>query len=183
MEKALLKIYTQAEREGVAKTQTFYLCILLHLSISQFTYALKTFNPVFWICFKDLNKDRRLLNIWEDDTMGIRNLSLLIFYDSFFELLKIDDLMQYILIMIFHSLTPSRSSFISTLFLNKLRKQNLKIIQKKSKQMGIHIHTHSHTERDIVRDRDREKRTERQRVRENESLKPTYFTCISHYTL
>ena len=115
--------------------------------------------------------------------MGIRNLSLLIFYDSFFELLKIDDLMQYILIMIFHSLTPSRSSFISTLFLNKLRKQNLKIIQKKSKQMGIHIHTHSHTERDIVRDRDREKRTERQRVRENESLKPTYFTCISHYTL
>jgi hypothetical protein len=47
MEKALLKIYTQAGREGVAKTQTFYLCILLHLSISQFKYALNTFNPGF----------------------------------------------------------------------------------------------------------------------------------------
>ena len=52
MEKALLKIYTQAGREGVAKTQTFYLCILLHLSISQFTYALNTFNPGLWIYFK-----------------------------------------------------------------------------------------------------------------------------------
>ena len=157
MEKALLKIYTQAEREGVAKTQTFYLCILLHLSISQFTYALNPLSPGFWIHIKYLNKDVRLFSIWEIYTTDIRNFCLLIFYNSFFELLKIDDLMQYILIMSFHSLTPSRSSLISTLFLNKLRKQNLKIIQKKSKQMGIH--THSHTERDTMR--------KRQRVREN----------------
>ena len=99
------------------------------------------------------------MNIWEDDTMGIRNLSLLIFYDSFFELLKIDDLMQYILIMIFHSLTPSRSSFISTLFLNKLRKQNLKI--KKEKQANGN--THTLTQRKRYTERETEKNTESQR--------------------
>ena len=39
---------THTSKEGrEAKTQIFYLCILLHLSISQLTYALKTFNPVF----------------------------------------------------------------------------------------------------------------------------------------
>ena len=81
MEKALLKIYTQAEREGVAKTQTFYLCILLHLSISQFKYALNTFNPGFWIYFKDLNEAMILLSLWKIYTMDIRNFCLLIFYN------------------------------------------------------------------------------------------------------
>ena len=67
---------------------------------------------------------------------------------------------------------------LSILFLNKLRKQNLKIIQKKRKQMGIHIHTHSHTERDIVRDRDREHR-DRESEKMRESKTNIFYLYIS----
>ena len=84
MEKALLKIYTQAEREGVAKTQTFYLCILLHLSISQFAYVLNPFIPGFWIHYKDLKNDGRLLSICKIYIADIRNFCFLIFDNSFF---------------------------------------------------------------------------------------------------